>query len=265
MRNQIRDRVFGRRPFVVLGLLLGIATILLACSGSGTQEQDTVVPEATEGEGHQEEALSDPALRGLDVFTTAGCLGCHGQSAEGTAIAPALAGHTESQVLRQVRAPVGIMPLFPSDKITNAQMDDLVAYIASLGEGHAHEMSAGVGAEMEMHHWMALFAIEDGALEEGRHHIQHIIELPEGTHQARMRDVLAALETGDIHDAAHEIEEMLAGVLADDLAEATLHLRLALSSVRIDDGEGAAHHLSHFAAMTEGAAHEAGEVIMALV
>lgn len=263
--RQLRRLLFVPVLFLVLVVALGCSSLP---APTPTAPSEGAGHETEEEAGHtqeQEEALSTAALRGQEVFNTVGCVTCHGQDAEGTAVAPALPGHTEAEVRRQVRAPVGIMPLFPPDKLTDSQLDDLVAYITSLEGGHAHEKSADVGAEMEMHHWMALFAIEDGNIEEGRHHVQHIIELTEGDHQARMQNVLTKLETGDLHDAAHEIEGMLAGVLGDGVSEETMHLKLALSSARIGDAEGAVHHVNHFIDVADGAGHEAGEAILALV
>ena len=46
-----------------------------------------------EGDAHDEPVHDDP--EGRDLFAAKGCSACHGQDAEGTAIAPALAGHTE--------------------------------------------------------------------------------------------------------------------------------------------------------------------------
>ncbi|MCH7706226.1 MAG: hypothetical protein IIB33_04190, partial [Chloroflexi bacterium] len=147
-----------------------------------------------------------------------------------------------------------------------AQRDELVAYITGLGEGHAHQREGGdIGAEMEMHHWMAMFAIEDGGIDEGRHHIQHIIELTEGDHRARMQAVLTELETGDAHEAAHTVGEMLAGVLENGASGVTMHLRLSLSSVRIDDVDGAFHHMEHFVEVADPTNGEVGEAVMTLI
>jgi hypothetical protein len=153
--------------------------------------------------------------------------------------------------------------MFPPDKITSGQLDDLVAYIAGLGGGHAHQKASDIGAEMEMHHWMALFAIEDGDAAEGAHHVRHIIEFTEGVHQSVMQNVLAELEAGQLHDATHTVEEMLAGVLANGFSGATIHLRIALSSASIEDAEGTIDHVEHFIKSTEGTDREQGEAILA--
>ncbi len=264
-----------RIPALLSALILIIVFVTFGCAEPAvtpTPDEDAghvADEEADHDEGeeaHEDVILTGAALRGQEVFNSVGCVACHGQDAEGTTIAPALSGHTEKQVRRQARAPVGIMPVFPPDKVSAAQLNDLVAYIASLGEGHAHQREGGdIGAEMQMHHWMALFAIEDGGIDEGRHHIQHIIDLTEGEHQARMQGVLTELEAGNNHEAAHTIEEMLAGVLESGASSGTMHLRLALSSVRIDDADGAFHHMEHFVEIADPTGHEAGEAVMTLV
>lgn len=257
-----------------LALLLAVALIGLGCS-SAPAAAPTAVPESVsageEGVGHQEpaadqedaevaeheddhqEAVTAPATellgsaaRGLEAFRTVGCAACHGLDGEGTPIAPALAGHSEAQVRRQVRAPVGAMLAFPSDTVTDAQLDDLVAYVTGIQGGHGHMKASDLGADMEMHHWMALTTVENGNIVEAVHHVQHIVELTEGDHQARMTNVLSALEAGRLHDAAHDIEAMLAGVLGDGAGETVMHLQLALSSTRLGDTEAASHHLTHF-------------------
>jgi nitrate/nitrite-specific signal transduction histidine kinase len=53
------------------------------------------------------------------------------------------------------------MPVFPPDKISTSELDSLVAYVTSLGGGHAHDRPVDLGADLQMHHWMALFTVED--------------------------------------------------------------------------------------------------------
>src|SRR5690348_5435533 len=84
---------------------------------------------------HDEHNEADEAAlieRGQEVFLTMGCTACHGQNAEGTSLAPALAGHSEFAVRRQLRAPVGIMPVYSPEMISAEDVDALVAYITSL-------------------------------------------------------------------------------------------------------------------------------------
>ena len=257
------DKGTGLMKVVVGSLLLAVAAILTSCGTSATPEpaeQPTEIGHQEEEAANLEETLSAAALPGLQVYRTVGCATCHGFNAEGSDIAPALPGHTESQVRRQVRAPVGLMPVFTLNTMPDEQLDELVTFIADLGGEHAHMPSFDTGDEMEMHHWMALFALEDGHIDEARHHIDHIIEVTEGDHQGRMRQVLSDIETvGDLHDATHAVEEMLAGMLSDEITEGSMHLKMALSAARIDEAQGVVHHMEHFAALAPAEAD--GEVI----
>jgi len=57
----------------------------------------------------------------------------------------ALAGHTAEQVRRQVRAPVGIMPVFPADKIST-EMEELLGAATGGGvDGHEEAGPHGDG------------------------------------------------------------------------------------------------------------------------
>src|SRR5690349_12161502 len=78
--------------------------------------------------------LTNPALieRGQEVFVNLACTACHGQSGEGTDIAPALAGHSEFAIRRQARAPIGIMTPFSPVVLPAEDLDAVVAYILSL-------------------------------------------------------------------------------------------------------------------------------------
>ena len=81
----------ARRPDVDLGIY--------ACSKvEDCTETPEVVPARTS-------AQAEPTSEGHGLFVAKGCTACHGQNAEGSQIAPALAGHSEAMVNRQVRNP----------------------------------------------------------------------------------------------------------------------------------------------------------------
>ena len=271
-----------------LALLLAIAGLAAACTSesptattkptvtpapTATSVPTAVAPTATpEGDAHTDDhtdgGMTEGTEAGYAVYVSVGCSACHGGEAEGTSFAPGLSGHSEAQVRRQVRAPVGTMPVFTTDRLPEADLVELVAYVESLGEGHTHgegvEM-ADTGANLEMHHWMALAAIEDDNVEEGLHHVGHIIELVEGDHLARMQQAQEHLESGNTHDAAEAVEEMLAGILVGEFGQASMHLRLALSSVRVGNADAAVHHLEHAIGMDDPDTKEGSEEILALV
>ncbi len=200
--------------------------------------------------------------QGRKLFASKGCAVCHGQDAQGTTIAPALPGHSAAIVKRQIRAPVGVMPVFPPDRITNEELEQIAEFIDSLAGGHLHQRPSDIRQAVALHHWMALLSLEEDDIAEAIHHVVHINELVEGEHLVRMQAVLQQLQGGDFHEATHGIQEMLAGTAESDLATGAMHLQLALSGLRVEDVDGAVHHLEHFLQTTTGIAKERGEAIL---
>lgn len=93
-----------------------------------------------------------PANSPEGAYQAAGCSSCHGQDGEG-GVGPALAGHTDAQVEKQVRDPVGDMPAFGSEKLSDQQLALIVTYIEGLeGEGHqpGGERSDTTDGDMDM-------------------------------------------------------------------------------------------------------------------
>jgi len=246
------------RPEAFVALLLFLA---VACGSSATPTTaPTLKPTPTSA------SVLQPALLGEQLFVTKGCAACHGAMGKGSEIAPALPGHTETQVRRQVRAPMGLMPVFPPDRVSNQELAQIAEYITSLGGPHAHIAPVSLADAIAQHHWMALFALKDEAQDEAQHHINHIIELVEGDHLARMRESLRILEAGNLHDAEHVIEGMLAGTATPGLDQKEVHLRLAITSIKVEDPGDATHHLEHYLGLV-GDSNEAeiGVAIMDLL
>ena len=236
------------KPLGLLGLITGLFLLIAACGGIYGGDVPPAVPSSTPPPATvlaTGPPLSAAASEGQRLFTASGCSACHGSVGQGSAIAPGLAGHTATQVKRQARAPLGLMPVFPPSKISNAELGYIADYIETLGGEHVHMKVAGPGEASAQHHWMTLFALEDDSPGEAVHHIGHIIDLVTGQHLAQMREAREATAGGSLHDAIHIIENMLAGVQVEDLTPSEMHARLARSSVLIDDVEGALHHLDH--------------------
>ena len=116
MRNMINGLMFA-----------GLALLALACS------QPDPTPSPTSTTAPAPAALST----GHQLFVDKGCAACHGQSAEGSSFAPPLAGHSAAVVKRQIRAPLGIMPVFPPDKISNEEMEAITTFIDGALEENA--------------------------------------------------------------------------------------------------------------------------------
>ncbi len=85
----------------------------------------------------------DSVVRGEELYESKGCAACHGEGGVGTDLAPALPGHTEEQVLKQVRAPRGQMPALGPEKISDDDLAAIAAYVVSLSPAvgaHGHGM-----------------------------------------------------------------------------------------------------------------------------
>jgi cytochrome c553 len=201
------------------------------------------------------------------LFVDKGCAACHGRNAEGSAFAPPLAGHSAAVVKRQIRAPLGIMPVFPLDKISNEEMQAITEFIDGLSADneHAHAKASSGPDELSLHHWMALFSIEAEDPKEGAHHLGHIVDLTEGEHLAQMKKAIALLEEGEVHEGAHIVEGMLAGLEEVGLDDSGMHLTLALSSARVGEHDASLHHLQHFLDAASGGRQEAAEEIVSML
>ena len=152
------------------------------------------------------------------------------------------------------------MPVFPADKISNEDLQELAEFIAAMDGGHAQARAGTSGDDLLMHHWMALSAIETNDIIEASHHVAHILDGAEGQHLRMMEQTKTLLFDGEIHGAAHIIEEMLAGLDAGEVRGPEMYMRLALSSLRADDLTNATHHVEHYAASSPGD-HESAELV----
>ena len=251
-------------PKNALVAIAGLAILFVLASACASESEG---PTATVANADHD-AGSEVTI-GHDLMIAKGCAACHGQNGEGSAIAPALAGHSEAQVVRQVRSPRFQMPAFSEEQVSDEELDAIAFYITSLeSEGHAHAEveTAQLGVIVEMHHWMALEALKADVLEDAIHHVEHIIELlDDGDHQDRMNVIREDLQASNIHDAEHNIEEMLAGKAAPDLTLAQLHLRQALVALAVEGLDDARHHVEHFQILVGAQeAQRATEIIVLL-
>ena len=239
--GQVRFLRFFRMR-VLVAMLIGAAVLFsVAC---GTPEGATPAPTPTP---------VDHVAAGRQVYIDKGCAVCHGQNAEGTSIAPALPGHNEEQIKRQVRSPLGSMPRSGPELISGDELEMIVDYIGSLAPVAEHVEPVTMEDALVMHHWMSLNALEADNPDEAEHHISHILELvTDPEHKSTMEDILEDIQAGDHHDASHAIEEMIVTKAQPELAMKELHLQLALASIGGEDGEDAKHHIEHFIDMVTG-------------
>ena len=228
--------------WVLVSPILLLALTSLGCSSG---EPATVATP-----GALPEPVSQAGQQGQALFIAKGCAGCHGDSAEGTQIAPALAGHTFAMVERQVRTPRFRMPAFSVRQVSDDELEAIARFITGLeSEGHLHaEMSPSeLSVAVEMHHWMALESLKAGSSDDAIHHVGHIVELlDEGDHRNTMEAILVSLRAGEIHGPEHDIEEMVAGAVVPGLTLSELHLRQTLVALAVTEVADAQHHVSHF-------------------
>jgi len=147
---------------------------------------------------------------------------------------------------------------------TVAVADPQVAgYLAALESMEEHAEPVKLSQVLAIHHWMAISAITAGDPNDALHHVGHIIERVKGEHLETMEKARALLRQGDLHEAEHLIEEMLAGKAKPELTLAELNLRLALTAVDQRDRAEAIHQIRHYLERVRGAEREKGEAVLA--
>ena len=115
-------------------------------------------------------------------------------------------------------------------------LEEIIEYLTGLerSDDHQEPVDLPMTDVVAMHHWMALQALEAESTVEAGHHVRHIISLlDDADHRARMEQVLEDLNAGQLHDAEHEIEEMLAGTAEPDVVMKALMSGVALLPVPV--------------------------------
>lgn len=76
----------------------------------------------------------DPAsVRGASLYVTAGCVTCHGLEGRGGVVGPDISAVPLAGLVQRSRLGQGGMPQFSADTLSDAQLADIAAYLASLG------------------------------------------------------------------------------------------------------------------------------------
>jgi len=248
-----------------LAAMVGAGVLGWAIGQAGGEEAATVTTTVTAG-AETEPPGEEPAGEagtGREVYLAAGCGACHGQMAEGTDVGPSLAGHTAEQVHQQVRSPLAQMPAYPVEQLSDDDLEAIAGYIAGLKPAEEHMEPIKLSEALAVHHWMAISAIAVGDRGDALHHVGHIIEAVKGEHREAMKEARRHLRAGELHEAEHLIEEMLAGKAKPELSRERLSLRLALTAVDLRDREEAIHQIRHFLELATGADRQKGEVVLA--
>lgn len=124
------------RRLLAIAVLIPAIFALAACGGSPDQPTIAAPTEApTQVESTPVEAVPGAAdvTVGAQVWQELSCHNCHGDQAEGGS-APTLAGtqHSFEEVLGKVRQGGAIMPAFTADQVSDQQVQDIYAWLASL-------------------------------------------------------------------------------------------------------------------------------------
>jgi mono/diheme cytochrome c family protein len=262
------------RKLILLTILFSAALFLAACSPSTTQLPAPAAPtdepaaEVAEADHDEEEGgdLSAEAEAGFELYTTVGCAGCHGAAGEGN-VGPALAGHTREQVFRQVRTPQGdIMPAFSEDRLSDADVEKIVAWIDSLGSEmvmeHVEEEEAdGTTPELSMTEADHLRLILDSLSAENEtdaiHHAQHLVEDASPEVLPLAEKILADLQAGNVHEVEAEAGDVLGGLADLEFDIVSVHLGMALAASQRGDAADVEHHLESAAAAAANHDHQA--------
>jgi len=184
---------------------------------------------------------------GTALYVKAGCVACHGVDAGGSKFAPNLPGHTAAQVKHYVRNPQGKMPRFGADKLSDAELDKLASYLASLPVAKARIGSAETLGALEMHHWMAHHALRSNDAKHANHHLSHALDLvKDDEHRRGIERILELVGKNRLEDAAHHTVQMVAAKITPEISMERMHLRLALGSLDAADVREARHHVDHY-------------------
>jgi mono/diheme cytochrome c family protein len=248
---------------VTVALVATFGAGLLGCQGDGDEVATVTATVTTPSETETQPEEATGAETPNQVYLAAGCGSCHGENAEGTDVAPALGGHTREQTRQQVRSPLAQMPAYSTEQLSDEDLEAIAGYIEGLEPMEQHVEPVKLSEVVSIHHWMAISAIAAGDREDALHHVGHIIEAVTGEHREAMTQARELLREGDLHEAEHLIEEMLAGKAEPELGRARLALRLALTAVDQGDRAEAIHQLRHFIEAAKGAEREKGQAALA--
>ena len=162
-------------PLRLLVLIAGLFSLNAACGDSVPTINPPLTPVGSS--------------EGQRLYVSNGSAACHGSMGRGSAFVPGLFTYGGNQIIRQVRAPLGAMPVYPPLKISDAQLVEIISYIQSLEDAEGHAAIEDPEFALFQHHWMALLALEDGSADDAVHHIDHIIEVVTGHHLSQMTKV----------------------------------------------------------------------------
>lgn len=259
----MRKTSYPVRVLVFVSFVLSLA--LAACGAPAEPATPTPTPTSAPAPATAVSAVD----AGKVLLTEKGCAACHGANGEGMEnLGPALPGHSREAVFRQVREPRPVpegsvqMPAFSQEQISDEELEQIVAFIESLGP----PMGAGpfAGSMTEAAHLrLALVSLEADSVDDARVHLQELLVSAEGETREKAKAILALLDEGDLHEAEHELETMLAEAEGDELTPMQLHIILALDALQKHADDDAIMHLENAIGVAEGDAKAQLEQLLA--
>lgn len=177
----------------LLPLLIISALTLAACGGAPAQ------------------VSNNSAAASQAVFKT-NCGECHGEDGGGTNEAPALAGHTVDQVLKQVRTPEGDMEAISPAKLSDADLALIADFVANLKGEDMHGEDIQPTDEEKVHLMAAYVAIKDHDNMDGQTAIEHLDQadaLATGPAARLFEAMIASIKAEKAGNARHELKELL--------------------------------------------------------
>ncbi len=108
-----------------------IVLLLVAVALVGCQAAPTATPPPTAAAGPTTSPGTMPV--GQVLFVEQGCAGCHGEDGRGiSGGAPPVVGESPEEIVAQVRNPRDRMPAYPPERLSDADLAEIVAYIQAL-------------------------------------------------------------------------------------------------------------------------------------
>ncbi|MBI4216463.1 MAG: c-type cytochrome [Chloroflexi bacterium] len=74
----------------------------------------------------------EDAAKAMSIYTSKGCVACHGAQGWGSSIAPPVMGVSLEEAMTQMRNPEGTMPRFGPEMLSDADMRLVASYTNSL-------------------------------------------------------------------------------------------------------------------------------------
>lgn len=177
----------------VIPLFVTLALVLAACGSTGEPKSEL------------------PANQGQELFVL-NCGECHGNDATGTDEAPAILGHTLEQVKEQVRTPEGDMEAISPEKLSDADLEIIAQFVASMGSGEEAHEEMMLSDEERTHLMAAYEAIKDKDNMDRETAIQHLEQadaLATGESAEFYEEMIELIEAKKAGTVRHELKELL--------------------------------------------------------